>query len=359
MQPETGAQCANNTDDDADGEVNDGCPPSGGAETGAQCHNNIDDDGDGGIVNDGCSYLYSVETGAECTNGIDDDARHRCQRRMSGRRAGYRRGRQPRSRSQLPAPDEDEEIPPNTAPSAKCLDSIDDDGDGVINDGCPQVGVYSPMGPTFTTPPLKYMQASGPPNNPTFYIPVSSGGKSRLMRFAGPFNPTATLSNAFGSGLTTLDNIASARHREPRPDRDVHGRAERPAQALRRRRHGPKVRSRTDGGATWKPDAELTALVTNNGQYNWNTPGGSTVWSLDVRSRGRSKIMVGTEYAGAYASVDGGADWFNVGGSTNNVPKITSFFFDEDRNKIYASSYGHSLWVISLPTTDLKVTKTD
>jgi hypothetical protein len=50
---ETGAQCANNVDDDGDGKVNDGCPSHGGPEAGSDCNNSSDDDGDGDI-NDGC-----------------------------------------------------------------------------------------------------------------------------------------------------------------------------------------------------------------------------------------------------------------------------------------------------------------
>ncbi|MGH2627444.1 MAG: hypothetical protein ACRDHY_12425 [Anaerolineales bacterium] len=55
------AQCNNNTDDDNDGKVNDGCPKIGAtAESGAQCGNNTDDDSDG-KVNDGCPLLGSSE----------------------------------------------------------------------------------------------------------------------------------------------------------------------------------------------------------------------------------------------------------------------------------------------------------
>ncbi len=50
---ETGAQCANATDDDGDGFVNDGCPAVGAPELPAFCANATDDDGDG-FVNDGC-----------------------------------------------------------------------------------------------------------------------------------------------------------------------------------------------------------------------------------------------------------------------------------------------------------------
>jgi len=75
---ESGTDCDNDTDDDGDGKVNDGCPAVGTPESGAECDNAIDEnsldtpdvghedddgdavhdepieDGDGGAVNDGC-----------------------------------------------------------------------------------------------------------------------------------------------------------------------------------------------------------------------------------------------------------------------------------------------------------------
>jgi hypothetical protein len=50
---ETGGQCNNAVDDDADTKVNDGCNADGAPESGAQCDNSTDDDGDN-KVNDGC-----------------------------------------------------------------------------------------------------------------------------------------------------------------------------------------------------------------------------------------------------------------------------------------------------------------
>lgn len=50
---ESGAQCANDVDDEGDGFTNDGCPPSGPPEVGTQCADSLDDDNDG-LVNDGC-----------------------------------------------------------------------------------------------------------------------------------------------------------------------------------------------------------------------------------------------------------------------------------------------------------------
>ena len=52
-RPESGGECANSLDEEGDGWVNDGCPPSGGAESGAACNNSVDDDADT-LVNDGC-----------------------------------------------------------------------------------------------------------------------------------------------------------------------------------------------------------------------------------------------------------------------------------------------------------------
>jgi hypothetical protein len=70
---ESGGNCSNSTDDDADGLVNDGCPTSGSfAEDG--CLNTIDDpdedsatlgaQNDDSVVNDGCPSSASVATGA-------------------------------------------------------------------------------------------------------------------------------------------------------------------------------------------------------------------------------------------------------------------------------------------------------
>src|SRR5947207_309918 len=56
---ESGGQCANNTDDDFDGFVNDGCPAMRAPEVGPQCQNNTDDDGDG-AGNHGCPAVGDV-----------------------------------------------------------------------------------------------------------------------------------------------------------------------------------------------------------------------------------------------------------------------------------------------------------
>ncbi len=77
--PESGGQCANAIDDDADTLLNDGCPVVGAAESG--CLNSADDDADT-WVNDGCPSSDRVANGAyyarftllpKCVGGTDAD----------------------------------------------------------------------------------------------------------------------------------------------------------------------------------------------------------------------------------------------------------------------------------------------
>jgi len=72
--PETGADCNNDTDEGGDGYVNDGCPEVGLSEDQLQCKNNTDDDADaGGEVNDGCPAAPpSANLGASFHLTIDD-----------------------------------------------------------------------------------------------------------------------------------------------------------------------------------------------------------------------------------------------------------------------------------------------
>jgi outer membrane protein assembly factor BamB len=65
---ETGADCENETDDDDDGGVNEGCERAGQrSESGGDCRNAENDDGQGGnpddsVVNDGCPPFYTIWT---------------------------------------------------------------------------------------------------------------------------------------------------------------------------------------------------------------------------------------------------------------------------------------------------------
>jgi hypothetical protein len=171
--PETGADCTNTLDDDDDGYVNDGCPEmpadtgataetecdnatddetGQGAtdpETGADCTNNDDDDNDDvvndgcpkvgdGAVNDGCPAIGQVESGAACSNFLDDDndgsINDGCPKVGDISESGLQCD---------PGNDTDDD-PADTGGAGEsgtqCANNDDDDHDGVVNDGCPTVG---------------------------------------------------------------------------------------------------------------------------------------------------------------------------------------------------------------------------
>jgi hypothetical protein len=106
VDPESGGNCSNAVDDDADAAVNDGCPASGPAESGANCNNATDDDADT-LVNDGCPTVATDDD----TDGAANDG---CAR--IGTAENY------------PSPNQ-------------CSDAVDNDGDTLANDGCPPIQV--------------------------------------------------------------------------------------------------------------------------------------------------------------------------------------------------------------------------
>lgn len=341
MQPETGTQCSNSLDDDADGAVNEGCPSDGSPETAAQCHNAIDDDdGGSGAINEGCSHIFSVESGSECTNASDDDGdtvvNDGCPRVGSFSETG-----------------------------AQCLDAADDpdedkgtagtqDDDTVVNDGCPQVGVWGQMGTSFTERPNRApIVPAGPATGPTFYFGVeASAGIWKLRKMSGPMNSTATMSDASGSGASGLNAVQQVGNQFYFP-LVFAADPQNPAHLYAADTGTSEMKFSNDGGMTWQVDAELTALVTNNGAFNF------LPWRIVYDPEDSQRILVATHSAGIIATVNGGQDWFTLQGSVNKIPMVTSFFFDRDHDVIYVTSFGRGLWTLTLPETDLSITKTD
>ncbi|MCJ7491700.1 MAG: hypothetical protein MUP15_06070 [Dehalococcoidia bacterium] len=142
------------------GGINDGCPASGAVET--ACKDAVDNDADT-LINDGCAQVgRTAETGTECANDIDDDADTTfvAQTQLGGSPIT------PPASLCLDTPQTSESVtevynnPPllgdedndgkvndgcaavDTAENAatQCADSDDDDADTVVNDGCVAVG---------------------------------------------------------------------------------------------------------------------------------------------------------------------------------------------------------------------------
>lgn len=163
---ESGAQCSNTTDDDADTLVNDGCAAQAAPEVG--CLNNVDDDNDG-KVNDGCpsssrvangKYYATFTVDAICIGGTDNDNDGWCNSPTSGG-GGFTRN--------LPADPNDNNAsitpevyaitmpfpiahsgsgngPADRWPAQVCNDGVDNDGDGstdLLDSGCKPAGLLA------------------------------------------------------------------------------------------------------------------------------------------------------------------------------------------------------------------------
>ena len=121
--------------------VNDACPASGTSESGAQCFNASDDDADT-LVNDGCPIVGATgEAGGQCANALDDDGDPLNGIYVTGTHlaGAYLQGGRDADNDGI-------ENPLDSCPTIAdgrevlCADALDNDGDTKVNDGCPRVG---------------------------------------------------------------------------------------------------------------------------------------------------------------------------------------------------------------------------
>lgn len=201
-------------------------------------------------------------------------------------------------------------------------------------------GSWTQMGPTAPGSPVGFPQASGPANNPTFYVLLSVGGANKLYRLAGPMNSTAVWTDV----TSNLSNPTTF---------GVH-----PTNPLLLYANDPglnEILRSTNGGASWVVDTGLTSLVQRGGQFPF-AKGGSQVAAFGFDAN-TNTVLAGTNNAGVFSSTDGGGHWYSVRGA-ENLPRIAGFFFDQRTSSIYFSSGGRGMWKLTLPTADLSITKT-
>ena len=230
----------------------------------------------------------------------------------------------------------------------QCSNATDDDGDGVVNDGCPHVGAWTPVGPSFSEGFRAPLLASVEGGSPTFYFGVDVGNTTyELRKLAAPLGPSTPLEDASGSGSHSLDGIAlysgaGGTWYSPlvfgvdpnEPDRIIASDS-----------GSGQMKRSYDGGASWVVDQQLTDLVTRNGEFLFSGSRGSEAWAIGWDPENSQTILVGTEQAGIVASVNGGGTWFTLMDTYDRVPFVNSFFFDQEHEDlIYASTYGRGLW---------------
>jgi Ca2+-binding RTX toxin-like protein len=166
--PESGDECApgDTTDDDGDGFVNDGCDALPNPETGTQCDiGNADDEDGDGFFNDGCPPIETPEEDAQCEAGnVDDDD-------GDGTADDINDGCPTQG-------DPEPETVCDEAPGA----AVDDDGDGLVNDGCAAQGnvLVARAGAGLT---LQNDPTPADDTDPIRYYLAPDGGEPSLQQF--------------------------------------------------------------------------------------------------------------------------------------------------------------------------------
>lgn len=200
---------------------------------------------------------------------------------------------------------------------------------------------------------------AGPPGEPTMYQPYARpGGTIGLLKITGFLGASATVTDV-STGITSIEGF---RGNQPSycngqgsficptvfavdPSNPLH--------LIVVDADAGDMKQSTDGGLTWVVDNALTNAITAGGQFQF----GQTVHTIAFDPANSNTILVGTEANGVIASFDRGQTWSKVIGS-EQIPAVSSFWFDEVRRNIIVSSYGRGLWKLDLPSADLSVSKT-
>jgi uncharacterized repeat protein (TIGR01451 family) len=214
-------------------------------------------------------------------------------------------------------------------------------------------GTWTPVSGASTTLQLSdRIFVSGPPASSTIYQQViRSGGNVGLIKITGVLSGAATITNAdTGLGSIGYWSMGQGTYRFAR----VFGvDPNNPNHMIAADDVANEMMVSTNGGASWSPDTNLTALVTGFGQFQFSQtstsfPGITTeAHSIAFDPANGNNILVGTEQAGIMVSTNGGGSWGLIAGSTS-IPAVSSFFFDEVQKDVFASSYGRGLWKLNL-----------
>ncbi len=107
-----------------------------------------------------------------------------------------------------------------------------------------------------------------------------------------------------------------------------------------------QIKFSTDGGQNWFPDASLTALVTNQGVFDFREGQGTLAHSIAFDPYDSCHILLGTAQNGIIRSADRGNSWQKINGS-EVIANLSSFYFPP-AGPIVASTYGRGLWILNL-----------
>jgi hypothetical protein len=177
------------------------------------------------------------------------------------------------------------------------------------------------------------IQAAGPAAAPVFYLRIEQSPKPRMYRLSGPLNATATLTPANGG----LRSPAAEWAVDPADPRRLYI-----VDDVRN-----SILFSTNGGASWKPDPEITSLITRGGSFRFSSSTyGVLVWGIAF-DPWSAKILIGTFDAGIFVSRNDGRSWQPIRGS-ETIAQATKFFFGHGNDDMYVSARGRGIWRLSI-----------
>jgi hypothetical protein len=188
-------------------------------------------------------------------------------------------------------------------------------------------------------------QVSASVTNPVIYQAVSRPGRIGLVRIDIDIAArTGTVANADVNGLGSLGFYCMGQGTFVCPT--VWGMDPNdPTHLIAPDVQAGQMKVSRNSGIDWTVDTSLTNLVTDAGQVPFAAGAGVEVHAIAFDPDTAGRILVGTEAAGIFQSIDHGQSWTKLSSSDFFVRGITSFFFDTG-GSVLVSTYGRGLWRI-------------
>ena len=198
--------------------------------------------------------------------------------------------------------------------------------------------------PAFTIPfaPQGRIQFAGSLANPVAYTGVKRPGSIVGLFRAQNIATQAVVRRADSTGLGSLGLLRTAQARYAVFGVDPAN----PDHLIAADASDSLMKASSDGGISWFAVPGLTTAVTDSGRFLGVKDGASFATTIAWDPTNSCHVLVGTMQNGVIRSADGGLSWRRVAGS-EAVTYVTSFFFPPT-GSVWMSSYGRSLWTLSV-----------
>lgn len=194
-------------------------------------------------------------------------------------------------------------------------------------------------------------RTAGPPGDTTVYVPVTRRDSGGGFQKVGLVRVEDVTSSDPVQVFDADDGLVLAVHARQFDWRRMVSVDPNDPQHLLAADYFDGVKESTDGGDTWTTKTGLNDLIKSFDRYKMRYRGSDSccpqVSAITFHPEDSQRILVGTDDAGIFQSVDGGTSWFKVPGS-DVLPMVTGFFFEDD-DVVDVATWGRGLWRFRMP----------